>query len=79
MSIGMHDRQIAAAEPPLVVERLGVHRRIHVALEELRSGDPDLALLATVAFAAVGPADGHLCAEHGVALGVGELVVAVVR
>ena len=72
-----HDGQVAAAESSHLVERLGVQRRVPVALEELWAGDPNLAFFAAVALAAVRPTDCDFGGEHRMAFSVGQLVIGI--
>ena len=70
-----HDAEVAGAEVALVVEAVGVERRVHVAEAEVRALDPDLALLAAADDVALDRHDLHVDARAERALGVGHLLV----
>ena len=79
VAVGVDVAQVARAEPPLVVEGIGVERAVEVAAEELRTDDTDLALLARASRLPVEPDDAHLHALGRRALGVRQLVVRICR
>src|SRR5918994_5544083 len=77
VAVGVLEAEIAGTEPPVVVERVRVERRVDVPAEEHRALDPDLTLLARLRHRLVEPDDLHLDAGRCAALGLGQLHVRV--
>src|SRR4051812_33790552 len=79
MAVRPQHADVAGAEPALVVVRLLRRLLVGVAAAHDRAAHADLALLVRAGDGAVLGDDPHLGPEHRLALGVGELLVGVVR
>ena len=79
VSVGTHLAQVAGLEEPFFVERLARQLRIRVPAHHHRTAQPQLALLVGGGDLAVEADDLDLHPDDGLAVGVGELLVGVVR